>query len=137
MINSLIFKKHPCFCLNWPTLSYPAKDSHLPVVRTARKGGPIYNLGGPFYDSIRYVQMPISVSQIRQPPQQTHLYEPWVRGLQPRNMSPLAPAIGQRFGIEFCPYHFGYGRLRERSVSMHVLEIARHTVHLGISISLP
>ena len=54
LIISLIFKKYPCSCLNWPTLSYPAKDSHLPVVKTAQKGGPIYNLGGPFYDSIRY-----------------------------------------------------------------------------------
>ena len=56
MIISLIFKKYPCSCLNWPTLSYPAKDSHLPVVKTAQKGGPNYNLGGPFYNSIRYIQ---------------------------------------------------------------------------------
>jgi len=34
------------------------------------------------------------------PPQQTHRFEPLVRGYQPPNMSPLAQAIGQRFEVE-------------------------------------
>ena len=34
------------------------------------------------------------------PLQRTHQFEPWVRGYQPPNMSPLAQAIGQRFEEE-------------------------------------
>ena len=34
------------------------------------------------------------------PLQRTHQFEPWDRGYQPPNMSPLPPAIGQRFEVE-------------------------------------
>ena len=53
--NCLISKGSLGSCLNWPPLSYPAHYSHLPTIKTARKGWPIYDLGWPFYEFLRYL----------------------------------------------------------------------------------
>ena len=43
-------------CLNGPLLSYPANDSHLPAMQTARNKWPIYDLGWPIYEFLRYIE---------------------------------------------------------------------------------